>query len=134
MSEEYEAHAIPDVARDVLLGDFIEKHRLVITEDNWPEWEAKGFTVTELPPEALDIAWFFYGFYNIYTGDGWDTEGGHPTRDDPCGGVYTNAKGRERRELLGKRAMTFNSTPWRFPGGITRNEIGHDDVSMGNEY
>lgn len=81
--------------------DFELSHRDVIHEDNWREWEAKGFFVTMVAEsdaalaEELALAQDVYGVEHVYTGDCWSYEVGQPLRHKPGTGIYVHPDGLE---------------------------------------
>lgn len=74
-----------------------------ITEENWPEYEARGFeprSAHALDPEkgkwsALELARDFYGIEHVYTGDAFDEQAGRPLRHKPGKSVYVSPEGME---------------------------------------
>ncbi|HEV7944018.1 MAG TPA: hypothetical protein VGP17_14610 [Solirubrobacteraceae bacterium] len=72
-------------------------HHGVIREDNWPEYEAKGFNIIENSlgsTSELNAAQAVFGVEHVYTGDAWDEGEGRPLHHKPGTGIYTNAEGR----------------------------------------
>lgn len=70
----------------------------VIHEDNWPQYQARGFVeVSEL---GLDLAQSLYGAENVYTGDSYDYSATRPLRHKPGIGVYVSPDGLKRREAV----------------------------------
>jgi hypothetical protein len=62
----------------------------VIHEDNWLEYEAKGFRPVTTP---FDYAQSVYGIEHVYTGDEYDYEAERPLRHKPGTGVYVDSEG-----------------------------------------
>jgi hypothetical protein len=90
-----------------------EFHHDVIREDNWTEYEARGFT-----PDAgrrvinqrdilreVQVSRGVFGLHNVYTGDAWDDEAGRPLRHKPGKSVYIDVQGR----LADKKASSHQS-------------------------
>jgi hypothetical protein len=73
-----------------------ELHRDVIREDNWADYEAKGFT--EFFPyrceNDLSFARTVCGIEHVYTGDAYDYDAGRPLRHKPGRSIYTDPEGR----------------------------------------
>lgn len=83
--------------------DFILSHRDVIHENNWPEYEAKGFFMALGVPvdnddgvltAFLNLAQELYGVENVYTGDAWSSPDGRPLQHKPGIGIYVHPDGR----------------------------------------
>lgn len=71
--------------------DFVLPRHDVIHEDNWLEYEARGFFPVQAP---LDIAPDeFFSTEHVYTGHAFDYEAGRPLRHKPGVGVYTSPEG-----------------------------------------
>lgn len=78
--------------------NFVLPKRDVITEENWPEFAARGFEATHPSydpehPAALDGARALFGIEHVYTGDAYDEEQGRPRRDLPGKGIYVSPEG-----------------------------------------
>ena len=84
--EQGHAEAEPDYE-----PDFVLPRHDVIHEDNWLEYEARGFF--PVPIAALDLAQEFFSTEHIYTGHAFDYEAGRPLRHKPGVGVYTSPEG-----------------------------------------
>ncbi len=66
-------------------------HHGAIREDNWAEYEAKGFQ----PVEDLGLRFVqgFYGVEHVYTGDAYDEKAARPLRHKPGTGIYVSPEG-----------------------------------------
>jgi hypothetical protein len=70
----------------------------VISEDNWPEYEAKGFKPISTilgTVRTLDYAQSHYGVEHVYTGDAYDDDAQRPLRHKPGTGIYVDPDGLE---------------------------------------
>jgi hypothetical protein len=96
-----EAKATSD---DDYTPDFELSHRGVIHEDNWAEYEARGFEHLRdsldfaHSPHDLNFAQTFYGVENVYTGDSYDDDAKRPLRHKPGVGIYVSPEGIKYRE------------------------------------
>jgi hypothetical protein len=86
-----------------------------IREDNWPEFQAKGF----LPViGGLEFAQAIYGVEHVYTGDAYDYAERRPLRHIPRVGYYSDPEGlehadrraREREQRMRERGYTMDSS------------------------
>jgi hypothetical protein len=83
----------PDSAND---PNFVRVRRGVITEGNWPEYQAKGFVFLENQQEPSDATHHsrvefdekFFGAKNVYTGHAFDLDEGRPLAHKPGLGIY----------------------------------------------
>jgi hypothetical protein len=81
----------------------------VIREDNWLEYEARGFRPVIEPLKSAQLT---YGIEHVYTGEPYDYREGRPLRHQPGEGVYVSPEGqqigaqksREWQEWLAQRA------------------------------
>jgi hypothetical protein len=74
--------------------NFEMPHHDAIHEDNWAEYQAKGFEpVSDVKAEHLDAMQNIYGAHNLYTGDAYDDDAGRPLRHKPGGSIYTSPEG-----------------------------------------
>jgi hypothetical protein len=74
--------------------DFDLPHRDAIHEDNWAEFEAKGFGVAtgwSLTDLAAAERWF--GIEHVYTGDAFDRDQNRPLRHKPGMAIYVDPEG-----------------------------------------
>lgn len=74
--------------------DFVLPHIEAIREDNWAEFEARGFGVAigwRLADVAAAQRWF--GIEHVYTGDAYDWEQGRPLRHKPGMSIYVDPEG-----------------------------------------
>jgi hypothetical protein len=73
-----------------------ELHRDVVSEGNWLEYEAKGFS--EFMPytneDDLSFARNVCGIEHVYTGDAYDDDAGRPLRHKPGRSIYVDPQGR----------------------------------------
>lgn len=75
--------------------------RDVISEANWPEFQAKGFvflenqadTRDETVASRVDEAVRFFGRTNVYTGDAYDWHEQRPLANMPGLGIYIGPEG-----------------------------------------
>lgn len=105
--------------------NFVLPHRDAITEENWPEWEARG--VWPEPPyeavpehqlaKALATVAALAGAENTWTGHAFDLQEGRPLADKPGTGIYTNDEGHRR---------AFEATQ-DFLRGMQNQESGSSD-------
>jgi hypothetical protein len=75
--------------------NFVMPRHDAIREDNWPEYEAKGFAPTS---GSLYFAQTLAGVGNVYTGDKYDEKTGRPLRHKPGKTIYLSPEGVERLE------------------------------------
>ncbi len=74
--------------------NFEMPHHDAIHEDNWPEYEARGFEpIPDVSMSSLQGMRNIYGAHNVYTGDAYDGDAGRPLRHKPGGGLYTSPEG-----------------------------------------
>lgn len=74
--------------------DFEMPHYDAVHEDNWAEYQAKGFEpVSGVEIEHLDAMRNIYGRHNLYTGDAYDDEAGRPLRHKPGASIYVSPEG-----------------------------------------
>jgi hypothetical protein len=74
--------------------DFDLLHYDVIHEDNWAEYQAKGYEpIGDFYPKRLDMMRNVFGAHNLYTGDAWDYDEGRPLRHKPGSSIYTSPEG-----------------------------------------
>jgi hypothetical protein len=67
-----------------------------IREDNWPEYEARGFQPimnSDGSLVSIGVIQDSYGTAHVYTGDAYDGETGRPLRHKPGTGLYTDPEG-----------------------------------------
>lgn len=72
-----------------------------ITEENWAEYQAKGFRVLDIPPvdpndkkalaEAEGEAGYWFG--QFYTGHAYDRDAGRPLNHKPGVSIYVSPEG-----------------------------------------
>jgi hypothetical protein len=68
----------------------------VIREDNWPEYQARGFVpvgTSDGSPRSLAWPQACYGIGHVYTGDAFDYAEQRPLRHKPGVGIYTEPDG-----------------------------------------
>ncbi len=70
----------------------------VIREDNWAEYQARGFEAVDHAAEPtstieLRFSQTIYGVEHVYTGDAWDEAEGRPLRLKPGVGIYADPEG-----------------------------------------
>jgi hypothetical protein len=83
--------------------NFVFGGKRIISEDNWPEYEAQGVgnVIDAIPEEddairrALSDKVRIYGDANILLGDAFDADAGRPLRHKPGIGIYATAQGIE---------------------------------------
>ena len=88
----------PHELRAEYTPDFILSQRGIIHEDNWPQYEAKGFFVTAVTTpsyllEELTLAQEVYGTEYVYTGDYWSYLDERPLRHASGIGIYVHPDG-----------------------------------------
>ncbi len=80
--------------------DFELPRHDAIREDNWPEYQAKGFrpvdNVEEGDPTNLDYAQSVYGVEHVYTGDAYSYADERPLRHKPGMSIYVTPEGMKR--------------------------------------
>jgi hypothetical protein len=95
--------------------DYWAEHRKVIHEDNWPDYQARGFV--PIPPSLEecddDLVFLLYGLNGVYSGDGWDVEAGRPSKDKPES-FYTNPDGLEYYEAAKSDLRKHLYSPFGF--------------------
>jgi hypothetical protein len=72
-------------------SDFVLPHHGAIREDNWVEYEAKGFGIAL--GYDLAAAQDQFGIEHVYTGDEYDWEQGRPLRHKPGVTIYVDPEG-----------------------------------------
>jgi hypothetical protein len=91
--------------------DFVLPRHDVVHEDNWSEYEARGFVPVAA---ALDDAQECFSTEHIYTGHAFDYEAGRPLRHKPGVGVYASPEGIEYfKELYIEHKEWFEAQGWR---------------------
>jgi hypothetical protein len=76
--------------------------RGAIREDNWAEYEARGFQPvrnTSGSALELDYAQSHYGVEHVYTGDSYDDEAARPLQHKPGTGLYVDPEGLKIGEI-----------------------------------
>ncbi|HET7060199.1 MAG TPA: hypothetical protein VFH99_02690 [Candidatus Saccharimonadales bacterium] len=76
--------------------NFVRVRRDIITEDNWPEYAAKGFVFLENQEDRADATHLsridsvenFFGSKNVYTGHAFDLDEERPLAHKPGLGIY----------------------------------------------
>jgi hypothetical protein len=97
------------------IPDFELARRGVIREDNWAEYEAKGFFVAlgQVQEDDLveELTWMqdVYGAEFVYTGDAWSYSEKRPLRHIPAIGIYVHPDG--MANVPRWRAQHFPDTP-----------------------
>ena len=94
----------PEDTESTKSPNFILPHRDAITEENWPEWEARGIwpqppheavSEEELPCRLSAVAGLA-GTENVWTGHAFDLQERRPVATKPGTGIYTNEEGHRR--------------------------------------
>jgi hypothetical protein len=80
--------------------DFELPHHGVIREDNWTEYQAKGYVPV---PEDLKGAQNVFGTEHVFTGDAYDPDEERPLRHKPGVGVYVDPEGLKHWEEKKRR-------------------------------
>jgi hypothetical protein len=83
----------------------------VIREDNWPEYEARGFF--HLARGTYEEAQASLGAANVYIGDAWDDEAGRPLRHKPGTSFYSNDDGVDYAFELWQGSKAEVEAGWR---------------------
>lgn len=91
--------------------NFILPKHDVIHEDNWAEYEAKGFVPSI---DTLHSAQLWAGTKNAYTGDAYDWKAHRPLRHKPGKSVYLSPEGVEQ-----KRQRFVEHQRWMRAHGVT---------------
>jgi hypothetical protein len=79
-----------------------------IREDNWQEFEAKGFV--PIPEGSLRFAQLHYGAKNAVTGDKYDWEEGRPLHHKPGTTIYIHPDGLKYAEEHRKKRSDNQSS------------------------
>lgn len=79
-------------SNDEHASDFELPRYNAIHEDNWAEFEARGFQPVS-SEDSIGIQQMMYGVANIYTGDMWDQDAKRPLRHKPGVGHYVSPEG-----------------------------------------
>jgi hypothetical protein len=81
-------------------SDFELPRHDVIHEDNWPEYQARGFRpvrdVRKDEPETIDYIQSVYGVEHVYTGDAYSYDEDRPLRNKPGMTIYVSPEGRKQ--------------------------------------
>jgi hypothetical protein len=100
--------------------DFELARRNAIRENNWPEYEARGFQPVPgdgADPTVLDLQQSYYGVENVYTGHAYDADAGRPLQHKPGVGIYVDPEGLAIAEEK-ERKWTEQSARWREDDGF----------------
>lgn len=71
--------------------DFVLPQHDAISEDNWAEYEARGFGIAV--GYDLAAAQRHFGVEHVYTGEAYDWQAGRPLRHKPGSTIYVDPEG-----------------------------------------
>ena len=92
MSEQQSPDAGPTPTDAGRTPDFELPRHNAIREDNWAEYEARGFTPVSLP---FRYAQMIFGVEHVYSGDAFSWKEERPLRHKPGSGVYVAPEGEQ---------------------------------------